>query len=120
MDQVDIFKNMTKGEWKRDPNGYYFHSVAGNTILEMNVDVEDTEVQTEMNRQKAKANSALIDLMKRETIDKGINPEGVPGLKLFAARIFDLLFELHLTRKLTEDEILIMEHAKAALIGSKF
>jgi hypothetical protein len=78
MTQQEIFQNMTKGEWRFEGSKLRSKS---NILIATNLTKNDAEG---------------ILLMKRETIDKGINPESVEKIYENLARIIDRIEENNL------------------------
>jgi hypothetical protein len=79
MDAKTIFENMTKGEWQI-MNGHP-SEINSTKSRDSFIQCNDLSKDFHGTSETDKANAELIAMMHRETVGKGINPEGVEKMK---------------------------------------
>jgi hypothetical protein len=114
MNQQQIFENMTKGEWQI-MNGHP-SEINSTKSRDSFIQCNDLSKDFHGTSETDKANAELICLLKRETIDKRINPEGVEKMK------DTLQSALYFMEKLEEHGVInkdLIEKIEEALTSAK-
>lgn len=117
MKQIDIFKNHTKGEWSfadfKPQDRFEIYSDSSRTVIaKINYnDVTGKNIEHE-------ANAELICLMKRETIDKGINPESAEKMKEVLSKLLKKASERWRALPANSYEKELLNEARGALTAA--